>query len=236
MLHFQTKGETPWDGEMPVLVYLNRIPFWQSRNGRTFPVVAGAEDPPPDDANNEDENESGETFDKDRALATIRKQREREKTLATDLKTLRADLKKFEDKERERSDADKSELEKAHLKLAAAEKAHEESQAKLRRTLIAQAIERAAAKHNARDPEVVAKLIDYEALEVDDDGTPTNAEDLVKTLLKDKPYLVADVADQPTSRNGVPATPRSSGAPKREDKIKENEEKLVATQQYKPIG
>src|SRR5947209_20371238 len=100
---------------MPLrLVTINRIPYWQSQSGRTFPQVAGAEDPPPDDANdenagNDDAGESADEFDKDRAFRTIQKQRadlkaarEREKAAARERDELKA-------KQRERDEAELSE-------------------------------------------------------------------------------------------------------------------------------
>jgi hypothetical protein len=236
VLHSQTNSQVlSTDGQVPIrLVTINGIPFWQA-SGRTFPVVAGAEDPPPDDAHTEDDDSGDGEIDKDRFNALRAKLRDEAKAARLEAKAAKAEAAALRAKEQERADADKSELEKAQLKLAAAEKAHEESQAKLRRTLITQAIERAATKHNARDAEVVAKLIDMDALEIDADGSPTNADQLVKDLLKDKSYLVASEEGN-TGRSGVPPTPRSSGAPKREDKVREAEEKLIATRQYQPIG
>lgn len=243
MLHSTNSQALNADGQdLFRMVNFTGIPFWKT-SGRTFNIFA--DDPTgsgdgetKSDASDDGADDDSDEFDKDRALATIRKQREREKAQATELKTLKADLAKLLAKDQERADADKSELEKAQLKLAAAEKAHEEAQAKLRKTLVVQAIERAATKHNARDAEVVAKLIDLDALELDDDGAPTNAEQLVKELLKEKTYLVASEEGNTNGngRQGVPPTPRSSGSPKREDKVKENEEKLIATRQYTPIG
>jgi hypothetical protein len=58
-----------------------------------------------------------------------------------------------------------------------------------------------------------------------------NADKLVEALMKAKPYLAGKPAAQP-----VPGTPRSNGQPGREDKVKEAEEKLIATRQYQPFG
>jgi multidrug efflux pump subunit AcrA (membrane-fusion protein) len=229
--HTQTNGQEPTAGEMPVLVILNGIPFWQA-SGRTFPLVAGAEDPPPADEHNEDEEAEDEEFDKGRALATIRKQREREKATAAELKAARAEAAALKAKEQERADAERSELEKAQAKLAEREKAHDEAEAKLRRVLISQAIERAARKHNARNPEVVAKLIDQDALQFGEDGEPTNAEELVKALLKTEMYLVGTG----NGTNGVPSTPRSNGNNLTHDQVlKQDQEELRLSGRYNPL-
>lgn len=227
-----TRGETPRIGETPVLVSIDGVPHWQASDGRTFPQVAGAEDPPTDpNTGDTDDDADGDEFDKDRALATIRKQREREKAQAADLKAARAEAATLRAKEQERAEADKSELEKAQARLAEREKAHAESEAKLKRVQISTAIERAARKHNARNPEVVAKLIDQDSLEFNDDGEPTNAEDLVKALLKTETYLVGGG----TATNGVPGTPRSNGTQDHSSRVKENNEKLRASGDYEPL-
>jgi hypothetical protein len=48
----------------------------------------------------------------------------------------------------------------------------------------------AARRLNAADPEDVARLLDRDDLTVEDDGTPTNAEAIVRAFLKKKPHLV----------------------------------------------
>ena len=50
-------------------------------------------------------------------------------------------------------------------------------------------VERQAAKLGIIDPEAAAQLLDWDALEYDENGTPINAEALLKDLLKSKPYL-----------------------------------------------
>ena len=50
-------------------------------------------------------------------------------------------------------------------------------------------VERQASKLGIIDPEAAAKLLDWDALEFDENGMPTNADALLKDLLKSKPYL-----------------------------------------------
>lgn len=50
------------------------------------------------------------------------------------------------------------------------------------------AIEQAARRLNAADPADVARLIDRDDLTIEDDGTPTNAEAVVRAFLKKKPH------------------------------------------------
>jgi hypothetical protein len=54
-------------------------------------------------------------------------------------------------------------------------------------------VERQAAKLGIIDPDAAAQLIDWDALEYDEDGTPKNADALLKDLLKSKPYLAGKV-------------------------------------------
>ncbi len=230
------------DGETPIrLVTINGIPFWQA-SGRTFPVVAGAEDPPADPDTETPPPGDGDDFDKDRALATIKKLRDQERAAKAEQKALKERLDALESADKKRQDADRSETEKAAAraeealaKLAELEKKAQDAEGRLRQIQVDQAIERAATKHGARNPAVVAKLLDRDRLEIEDDGTVGNAEELVKKLLHDEPYLVGE-SNGDARHTGVPASPRSSGAPRREDKVKEAEEKLIATRQYNPIG
>lgn len=223
--------------EMLALVRINGIPVWRdARTGRTFPQIAGAEEGDGDgtgsDGANADEHADD---DENEDAATLRRrvqaQRAGERKLKDLLKTREDELKSLKDAQQKRDDADKSELEKAQTRLAEREKAHAESEAKLRRIQISQAIERAARKHNARNPEVVAKLIDHAALEFDDEGDPKNAEDLVKLLLKTEPYLVGTG----TTSNGVPATPRGSGPAGHDEQVKKNLETLRGLPERQPL-
>jgi len=241
VIQSQTNSQVLMTGEMPVLVKINGIPYWQA-SGRTFPLVAGAEDPPSDAQNDSGGDE--DDFDKERALRTIKKQREETKAAREEARALKERLDALEADKRKREDADKSETEKALARLEELTKAQAEAadkaaaaEAKLKQVQVDRAIEQAAGKHGARNPAVIARLLDRDALEFDDAGVPSNAEDLVKALLKDEPYLVAsDTDDGGNRRTGVPASPRSTGQPRREDRVKEAEEKLIATRQYNPIG
>lgn len=234
MLQSQTKGETPDGfGEMPLLVNINGIPLWQA-SGRTFPVVAGAEDPPPADAKTDDppkpqagEGSGDDDFDKPRAMATIKQLRDREKVMRDQLKEL--DALKAEQKKRE--DAEKSEAERLKDQLAEAERKHIDIQRELQETRNRQAIERAAVKAGAADPDDVFRLLDPAHFETDDTGALTNATKLVEDLLKAKSYLVG----KSSGPSGVPATPRPNGTRTREGELKELQEELRQSGRYNPL-
>ncbi len=55
-------------------------------------------------------------------------------------------------------------------------------------------VERQAQRLGIIDPDAAAQLIDWDALEYDEDGTPRNADTLLKDLLKNKPYLAGKAA------------------------------------------
>jgi hypothetical protein len=237
MTHTQTnKGEMPLAGEMPILVTINGIPTWQSQSGRTFPQVAGAEDPPAGAnteeaaAGDDDAGGSADDFDKDRAFATIQKQRadlkalkERERTAARERDELKA-------KQRERDEAELSETERLKARTAELEREKSDLERTRQEEWNVRAIERAATKAGATDPDDVFKLLNQSEFEHDADGNVTNAEKLVAALLKAKPYLVGK-----SSSSGVPGTPRSNGTQSHEDRVKENIEKLRASGVYDPL-
>lgn len=87
-----------------------------------------------------------------------------------------------------------------------------------------------AAELGFADPADAYALIDLTTVEYGDDGSPTNAERLLKDLLKAKPYL----AKQGTE--AVPASPRPGQPPDREKLIAEKVEKLRASGVYSRFG
>lgn len=237
MYHSTNKGEMPWAGEMPILVRINGVPMWRDvTSGRTFPQVAGAEDPPPADTDNADKDadpSADEKWDEDRAkkaFAALReKEREREKASRAQAKET-ADLKaRLAQYEREKlSETERLAAEKADL-----EKEVAEHKATLREMRTVHAIEQAATTQGARKPGIVARLIDKSTIQYDSDGNPLNAEELVKDLLKAEPYLVGTGGG---GSSGVPASPRSNGTLTRDDEVKKNKQELEASPHYQPLG
>jgi hypothetical protein len=215
------------------LVELNRARFWQASNGRTFPVIAGAEDPPPPGEHSDETDGSSHEDGSAGAQADPQIARLRREAADTRVKlreaTAALDALKAEDQKRK--DAEKSEVERLRGQLAETERKREEAERQHKDALVRQAIERAASKAGAADPEDVYALLKPADFELDDNGTIKNADKLVEALMKAKPYL----AGKPVAQT-VPGTPRSNGQPGREEKVKEAEEKLIATRQYQPFG
>lgn len=128
-------------------------------------------------------------FDKDRALATIRKQRESEEAAKRqaaearkELDEVKAQLKKFED-------TDLSEREKASKRIAELESEKAKFENALRETRARQSLKSAASKANAIDADAVSRLVDIKAVEFGDDGEPKNASELIKSTKEAHPVL-----------------------------------------------
>lgn len=175
------------------------------------------------DDGDDDSEEGEERFDADRAKALIAKLRNEVKAGKSTAKELEAAKKKLKDRE----DAELSETERLRLEVESLKKDRERVVQERQAMRDEQAIFAAAVKHQAVKPQLIVRLIDVSALEHDEDGKPTNAESLVKELLKDEPYLKGEAGAQ-----GVPGTPRASGQPGHEDRVKENQDKLQRTGLY----
>lgn len=132
------------------------------------------------------------------AQALIRKEREdagNYRNRAKDRDDLAKKLKDIED-------AQLSELDKAKKLAQEAEDRAKAIEAERRADRLTLTIEREARKLNIVDPEMAALAIQSK-VEYDKDGQPTNVADLLKTLVKDKPFLVA-------SEDGGGGTPPSN--------------------------
>jgi hypothetical protein len=122
---------------------------------------------------------------------------------------LRKRLKEYEDAQAAADAAKLTDIEKL-------QKAHDATtkQAEAYRATIAtMAIQLEAQRLGIVDPEVAATLIRSQ-LDFDASGTPTNAADLLKDLVKAKPYLVATQAGQqpaPAATAGGATNPSRSG-------------------------
>lgn len=143
--------------------------------------------------------ESEESFDKDRALATIRKLRETERAAKAQAKEYEA----LKAKVQEHETAQLSEKEKADKRADEAEKKAQAAETRVKTVSLRASVERHAHKLNVIDDDAAYRLLDLTAVEYDDNGEPQNVEALMKVLVKDRPYLVA-----PEGKNGVPATPK----------------------------
>jgi hypothetical protein len=211
------------------LVELNRVPFWQASTGRTFPVIAGAEDPPADEHTDETDDAPQDGSTGAQADPQIARLRREAAEARIKLREANATLDALKAEDQKRKDAEKSEVERLRDQLAETERKREAAERQHKDALVRQEIERAAAKAGAADPEDVYALLKPSDFDIDDTGVIKNADKLVDALLKGKPYLVAK------STNGVPATPRSNGTQTHEDRVTQNKQKLAASGDYSPL-
>ena len=91
-------------------------------------------------------------------------------------------------KARERDESEKTELQKAQEKAAQLEKERESWMSKQKETAAQYDVALKAAKLGIVDPDAAWKLLDKSALDYVDDK-PSNTEQLLQAMLKDKPYL-----------------------------------------------
>lgn len=149
------------------------------------PVVEPV-DPPVDD------------FDKDRAMNTIRQQREEAKALKERLREAEAKAQQLDEIE----EANKTELQRAIDDVARLKAESDGRALQLRDANLKVAL----AKHPIADAETVAALIAGK-IEYADDGTPKDLDEIVESLLADKPFLKAETAVKPT----LPPTDAGAG-------------------------
>lgn len=122
-------------------------------------------------------------------------------------------LSSYEEAEKKAQEQSLTEIERIKKQHADLQSQHEAYVRTTQERLVRYAVEEAARSLNIIDPDAAARLLDWSALEYADDGTPTNAADLLKQLLKHKPYLVAappppsPTPEPPATTSGRPAPP-----------------------------
>jgi hypothetical protein len=87
-------------------------------------------------------------------------------------------------------EAQLSEQEKLQKKLELAEQARQQAEATAKARAIRSALIAEAAKAGFNDPADAYALINHDAIELDDNGEPTNAAELVKQLAEKRSYLI----------------------------------------------
>lgn len=160
--------------------------------------------PPAADATPPPATTPADEFDRDRAMATIHAQREKEKQLKAEL----AEAKKAADRLAEIEAAQMTEQEKAVKRAEEAEKLAAAAMEQMRTGLLL--AELAKPEHGIVDAEAAAALIT--GVEYDDHGRPTNATDRITALLEAKGFLKATGAAaatvaKPTINSGAGTTP-----------------------------
>jgi chromosome segregation ATPase len=118
----------------------------------------------------------------------------------TELREAQAQLKDLADAQKERDDAEKSELQKATERATNLEGQVSERDQKLRDLTLAQEVYKAAQKLDIVDPDAAFQLLDKKAVEYEGEQ-PKNIDDLLTSLVEAKPYL---------KRTAKGAAPKSS--------------------------
>jgi hypothetical protein len=118
---------------------------------------------------------------------------EEAKKLRTAEASLRKRLKAYEDAEQHQKDAALSDVQKATKRAEELEQKYQQE----RKQRIDALVQLAASKKDIIDPDLAALAITPQ-LEFDDQGMPTNLDQLLDNLLKNKPYL-AKAAQTPTA-------------------------------------
>jgi hypothetical protein len=97
--------------------------------------------------------------------------------------------------------------EKLEKRLADLQRTHDDAIRQNQERTINYEVRLQAAQLGIADPNDAVKLLDWSEIEYDDNGAPTNVDDLLKTLVKAKPYLVVR---KPVTSGGATNPPRSA--------------------------
>jgi hypothetical protein len=151
--------------------------------------------------------ETGEEFDKERAMATIKKLREFEKSAKASLKeldALKAEKATAEKEQLEKQGEWKTLHEQAQAQLDQERQKATEAQQLAHQTLVKAALIRAAAG-TFTDPADAITFADLAKLAVDEHGEVPGAADVVAALAKEKPYLLKTAQKPNVSTTTNPA-------------------------------
>jgi hypothetical protein len=110
--------------------------------------------------------------------------------LRREAQTLRKRLTDFEDRDKAAQAAALTDAEKLQKRLAELELAHATAQKTHLERVVRYEVMLKASALGVVDPDAAVKLLDWPALEFDDEGQPKNTEAVLKALLKAKPYLL----------------------------------------------
>lgn len=135
-----------------------------------------------DDDQDGDADDDDDDFDKERALRTIKAQRESEKALRKQLTEMKAQLGKFEaagksDDELTRKQRDDLIEKNANL------------ETRYRKKSLKASAQYEAGKLGFHSPDIAYRMIDSDDVEWDDDNEPSNVKQLLREVLKEYPNL-----------------------------------------------
>lgn len=167
------------------------------------PTPTPVPDPTPED-------DDPSKWDQERAKATILRQRDSEKALKAEVAAMRVKVEAQEAKERERAQAEMTELERTKAQLEEATAKAARDAAALTESLLKSEVFKEATALNIVDVDLAFLALDQASLVVD--GKPTGVKTALEALVKEKPFLVKTPAS-----GGVPPLPTAStGGPSKE--------------------
>lgn len=176
---------------------------------------APATEDPPAPQTDEKKPPKPEEFDPDRAMHTIRTQREEIKALKQTAKgsaELAAKLKEFEDR-------DKSDGEKTAERLAELERTISSKDERIQQLTLQGAFSKVGREAGALYPEDLLKLVDLSKVEFDEAGNPKNLTELVEALKVDRPVLFGQ--SKPGSADLGARSPTSGSGPSMDDRLRQ---------------
>lgn len=163
------------------------------------------------------------TFTQSELDDLIAKRIERERKKFSDYDDLKTKASEYEAKLQAQRDAEMTEIEKAQAQakqfeeqLTSLTEQLEAERTKAQQQAITSEFKRVATSENIIDIDAAIALSDLSAVSIDDDGKVVGVEDVIKTLVEHKPYLVAK--QKPTQPIGMPA---NNGTTKYKDKSSE---------------
>lgn len=117
-------------------------------------------------------------------------------------------VKELQEKVQADDDAKKSELQKLTERTQSLESQVREKDGRVKSLSLENAVVKRASGMGIVDPDAAYRLLDADAVEYDDNGKPTNIEDLLKDLVEAKPYLrgKANDPDNPKSKSDTSTT------------------------------
>lgn len=150
----------------------------------------GAEEGTPLQAAQEEETAvvQEEEFDRERALALIRKQREEVKNLKKSQRELMEALRSYQEEEAKQKEAQMSEVERLSSRLQELQEAYQNQVEKMTQYVLSTQVQSISAQMGAFDPELILALLPKEKVEWEE-GQPTNLKALIKEMIAAKPYL-----------------------------------------------
>lgn len=107
----------------------------------------------------------------------------------------RKKLSAYEDAEKKAQEAQLSEVERVNKQNSELQHKLETTERVMRERIIRYEVEAQAHKLGIIDPEAAAKLLDWSEIQLNDDGIPSNAANLLEKLIKHKPYLAPKPAE-----------------------------------------